>query len=267
MTTYKDHPAAKIMPDMTPEEYESLKADIAANDMLVEIELLDGKIIDGRHRYRACRELGKEPRCLDVSMNGQTPEQYVWSLNSTRRHLTVGQRAAIAAEMRKVKTKVGRPTRQITENNNLSQTEAAALVNVSQTSVSEAEKLQIDAPQLFEEVKQGTMALGAAIKQAKPKRPKRKEKYPVSTGVMKLLEKLVASSNMVKNEYGSDFSKVISHVKFDPDKKMPAVQLVDGLTDTLDKWRIQCQKVLQNSGKKSSTNTARKLAVKAKHRT
>jgi ParB-like chromosome segregation protein Spo0J len=49
----------QVMPELRPEEYEALKADIAARGVMVAIELDEyGNTLDGHHRQRACRELG-----------------------------------------------------------------------------------------------------------------------------------------------------------------------------------------------------------------
>lgn len=41
----------QIMPDLTPEEYEALKADIQANGVLIPVEVdEEGNILDGYHR-------------------------------------------------------------------------------------------------------------------------------------------------------------------------------------------------------------------------
>jgi ParB-like chromosome segregation protein Spo0J len=55
------HPLANLLPDMTAEEYEGLKASIKERGQEVPILLLNGQILDGRHRYRACLDLGIEP--------------------------------------------------------------------------------------------------------------------------------------------------------------------------------------------------------------
>ena len=46
---------------MTAEEYEGLKASIKERGQEVPILLLNGQNLDGRHRYRACLDLGIEP--------------------------------------------------------------------------------------------------------------------------------------------------------------------------------------------------------------
>lgn len=88
------HKAASIFP-LDEEHLDALAEDIRRNGLLCPIELLNGKIIDGRRRLLACKQAGVEPGFCDV--NVPDPYQYVWSLNYHRRHLTISQRAMCAA--------------------------------------------------------------------------------------------------------------------------------------------------------------------------
>jgi ParB-like chromosome segregation protein Spo0J len=103
-TEYPIHPAADLFPMMTPEEYEALKEDIRQHGQHEWATLLDGKIIDGRNRYRACRELGIETEfCeLDVRDHPQPfdPVAFVLSKNLYRRHLTREQRNQLMLDLR-----------------------------------------------------------------------------------------------------------------------------------------------------------------------
>src|SRR5918995_1112338 len=49
----------QVMPPLSADEYQALKADIALRGVMVPVEYdQDGVIIDGHHRVRACQELG-----------------------------------------------------------------------------------------------------------------------------------------------------------------------------------------------------------------
>lgn len=91
------HDAANIFP-MDDEHLDELVADIKEHGQQVPIELLDGKILDGRRRYTACRMAGVEPNTVDVSPDD--PVAHVLSLNLQRRHLTASQRAMVAGKAR-----------------------------------------------------------------------------------------------------------------------------------------------------------------------
>jgi len=94
----KFHEAANIFPLMFDAEFDALKADIASQGVQLPIELLDGLIIDGRNRYRACVELGK--KCPSVVVRCDDPVAYVLSRNLHRRHLTPSQLAMVGDKAR-----------------------------------------------------------------------------------------------------------------------------------------------------------------------
>src|SRR5262249_62357764 len=94
---FEYHPAAGVFPLMTEEEVGELRQDIAASHGLREpIVLYEGKILDGRNRYIACRALGipLKTREFDPSIEGD-PFAYVLSANLHRRHLTAEQKRSI----------------------------------------------------------------------------------------------------------------------------------------------------------------------------
>lgn len=91
------HPAANIFP-LDDETLEELAEDIKQHGQQVPVELCDGKILDGRRRYMACRMADVEPDMVEVSPDD--PVSYVLSLNLHRRHLTTTQRAMVAARAR-----------------------------------------------------------------------------------------------------------------------------------------------------------------------
>jgi ParB family chromosome partitioning protein len=93
------HECANIFPMMDGTEYSGLVLDIQANGLLEPIVIYDGKILDGRNRYRACMELGIEPDFEQA--NGNTdPKQYVISKNFHRRHLSKAQQVGIMRQLR-----------------------------------------------------------------------------------------------------------------------------------------------------------------------
>ena len=91
------HPAANLFP-LEEETISELAEDIKANGLLCPIELLDGKVIDGRRRWMACEQAGIEPDLVEV--DPPDPVAYVLSLNLHRRQLTPSQRSMVAARAR-----------------------------------------------------------------------------------------------------------------------------------------------------------------------
>jgi hypothetical protein len=95
----KFHPLADLVPSMRDSEYEDLKADIKANGLLMPIVLFEGKVLDGRHRLRACRAVDVEPRFTEGTDWIGDPAGFVLSANLHRRHLTAEQRREIIAKV------------------------------------------------------------------------------------------------------------------------------------------------------------------------
>ena len=91
---YTDHPIAELFPLMSGADLAELAKDINENGQREDIVVYQGKILDGRNRYRACLLADVEPRV--TSYIGTDPIRDVLSWNLHRRHLDVSQRAAIA---------------------------------------------------------------------------------------------------------------------------------------------------------------------------
>lgn len=115
--TLEYHPLADIFELIEGDEFTNLVEDIKEQGLLEPITLLDGKILDGRNRYRACLEAGEDPIFVaygdksayenfpyDVESFGDLddPASYVMSRNIMRRHLNTSQRALLAAKLKKI---------------------------------------------------------------------------------------------------------------------------------------------------------------------
>jgi|GEM_PF-5955985 len=94
---YEQHECGTLLPAMLPEQFRTLVQDIRQNGLQVPIVLCDGKILDGWHRYQACRQLGIDPQF--ETFTGTDPLLHCWSLNAARRHLETGQLAVLAVEL------------------------------------------------------------------------------------------------------------------------------------------------------------------------
>ena len=93
----KPHPISEIFPAMEGAEFDALVEDIKTHGLLHPLVMYQGKILDGRNRWRACEALGVKPKTTDY--RGDDPLGHVLSLNLTRRHLNESQRAMVAARM------------------------------------------------------------------------------------------------------------------------------------------------------------------------
>ena len=95
--TYQIHPAAELFPRLRGREFEELAESIRRDGLKVPIVLFGDTVIDGRNRLAACESVGVKPTFVQWTPAGEeSPWDYVWSLNATRRHLEPGQRAVLA---------------------------------------------------------------------------------------------------------------------------------------------------------------------------
>jgi len=178
MTHYEFHELANIFPMLDGEELEALRADMDANGQINKIILYQGKVLDGRNRYRICEMLGIEPETIVYP--GDDPLGLVLSQNLHRRHLTTAQRTALAVEIRQLSSTFSKSDTGSTLENTVqneiagitgnvtgrpTQVAAAKAFGVSESNVRRAEKLQQHAPETFQRVRRGELELNTALKQ------------------------------------------------------------------------------------------------------
>lgn len=91
----------QVMPPLSGDEYEELKADIKARGVLVPVEYDEhGNVLDGHHRVRACEELGiaEWPRVVRLGLSEAGKLTHARQLNLARRHLDRTQKRALIAQ-------------------------------------------------------------------------------------------------------------------------------------------------------------------------
>lgn len=191
MTDLEFHPVADIFPMMTDQEFDELVEDIGAHGLREPIWLhRDGRIIDGRNRYRACRKAGVEPTFRTYEDDDEGLVAFAVSLNLKRRHLKEGQRAMVAARIANLKP--GRPaiepSEETVEISTVSQSRAADLLNVSRESVNKANKVQRHAvPELAAKVESGEIAVSTAAVIAEA--PEEEQREVIASGDNKQIVK------------------------------------------------------------------------------
>lgn len=89
------HPAANMFPLLDEGELAGLASSIQQEGLLEPIVLLDGVVLDGRNRLRACELAGVEPQFVEWDGEG-SPEEWVATKNSVRRNLSQSQKAYAA---------------------------------------------------------------------------------------------------------------------------------------------------------------------------
>jgi hypothetical protein len=185
-STLTVHPVANVFPLMEGDEFEAFKADIAAHGQREPVWLHEGRIIDGRNRYRACQVLGIEVQTREWDGKGSLVA-FVVSLNMHRRHLTAGQRATLGVEVdllmakeakerqraggkaagrgrpKQVEATVPQPNCRAPQ----ARDQAAKATRSSARNVSEAKRLKAQALDLFEKVRAGAMTLPQAKREVR----------------------------------------------------------------------------------------------------
>lgn len=178
----KFHRYAFMFPEMTSEQFNDLKFSIRDNGLRDAIAVWHGQIADGRHRYKACQEVSIDPRYEDVSyMTEAELLDYVIDKNRHRRHLTTGQLAMIALDVKKEKAieaqdnlrKSGQEYGKGSVNSPNpikpidSREEAAKAMGIGSQAVSRAETIAKTSPVLKQAVQSGEVSLNKAYEATK----------------------------------------------------------------------------------------------------
>lgn len=92
---YEFHAACEMQPDMTAESFSALCESIKRGYQEDKpIGLYQGKIIDGRHRYKACMDVGATPTFFHV-LEPLDPYLYVYDVHKGRRHYLSKEQQAL----------------------------------------------------------------------------------------------------------------------------------------------------------------------------
>ena len=164
---FEPHPLALLFPKLPPEELAELARDIKERGQLEPIILHKGLILDGHNRYRACQMAGVKPRTEEFNPKAtrRSPSEFVLSRNLKRRHLSLGQKAAIALEWSEQAELNPNP-----EKNNKGRgrpkgalTEAAKNIGINEQRVFEARQIRDANPALYRMVRAGSRSLNSAL--------------------------------------------------------------------------------------------------------
>jgi N6-adenosine-specific RNA methylase IME4/ParB-like chromosome segregation protein Spo0J len=158
------HPLADIFPLIEGAEREGLAVSIKVNGLRDAIVTLDGQVLDGRNRQRACEEAGVDCRYEPLPPD-QDPLAFVIDKNLKRRHLNDDQRRMVAARLASLGR--GRPTGN-TADCGISRKEAAQLLSVDEAGVERARTVIAKAaPEVKAVVDTGKLTVAAAAQAAK----------------------------------------------------------------------------------------------------
>lgn len=163
------HPLANLFPLIEGGEFDELVGDIRANGLHDHIDIYQGKILDGRNRYRAAQAAGIELerrnfRTFMAELYGD-PLAYVISKNLKRRHLDESQRAMVAARLANMKQGERTDLKAEPSANlpKVAQPGAAKALSISERALRHARRVQDHgSPELIRAVDRGQLAVSAA---------------------------------------------------------------------------------------------------------
>lgn len=163
------HKIANVWPLLDDEKLHELAEDIRVNGLVNAIWTFQGKILDGRNRYKACLLANVKPTFKEYK--GKEPTAFAVSLNDRRRHMGKSALAAVAAELephfaedakrRQIrKPKAESVVEKVPQQKpSKAREEAAKSVGVNDRYVSDAKKVKAEAPEVFEKLKAGKLTL------------------------------------------------------------------------------------------------------------
>jgi hypothetical protein len=96
------HELANLMPLIEGKPFDELKADLRANGLRVKIMLFQDRILDGRNRYRALKEIGHDFSAENFEVFTGTladAEAYVISINMLRRQMSNAEKGKVIERM------------------------------------------------------------------------------------------------------------------------------------------------------------------------
>jgi len=214
VSEFELHDVHEIIPDMSDAEWESFKKDVKENGIMKKVEVDPNNpdvILDGRHRLEVAKELGVEELEYEkADLNGNSPTEYAVKSAMLRRHLSKGQKAMLAAEVKprfeeeakkrqkEAGEKYGKGSRKISgsskdkdKHKNESAHKAGELFGVSGRTVEKAEKVKEAAKEnpekygdIAKEVNSGELSTDRAYRKIKrergrEEREKKKEELPI----------------------------------------------------------------------------------------
>jgi ParB-like chromosome segregation protein Spo0J len=240
------HELANLLPMIGTEAFAKLRTDIEKYGLLEPITLWDGKILDGRNREKACRELGIEPKYVEYT--GNDPVGFVLSKNAHRRHLTPSQLGMLAVKLAGLSK--GRPDLNASA---FTQDEAAARLGVSKRILQFAQKVHSEAiPEVATLVEAGLLTVdkAATLAKATPEEQRdavaaveRGEKCP--TFKTQDSKGKNSKESSLENQLSDQLKAALGHPKDSPERSDALIELFKMLIDDAFPKRVPREEFLQ----------------------
>lgn len=223
LLNYEVHPVAALFPYIEGDAFREFVEDIRTNGQREPVVLdVDGRLLDGRNRARACQVLGIDVK--ETRYSGDNVDGWIISHNVHRRHLTTSQKAMIAARLATLKqggsnNPVGRNQHEVkgsnepltcdrsqTERSAPSIVEAANQFNVARESVKRARAvIESGDAELIQAVDSGELTVSGAAKKVRATKETVKPKKQASDVRVKQIRDLAdkgATSEQIAKQIG-----------------------------------------------------------------
>ncbi len=193
----EDKTLSKLVPEMTTDEYERFVDSVKKSGVQTPIHIRnDMTILDGRHRVRACKQLGiMEIECLVHNFDKSESIEFVRDTAIERRNLSKAQRVDIVLRseilidslMERAKNnslnnlKQNKPKGPVEPVGNYGRTNnhLAEIAGVGSMTVKRMKKIKREAPDVYEEVVKGDKTIHKAYNELPTTaKPKKRSEYP-----------------------------------------------------------------------------------------
>jgi len=221
----KAHRLASYFPIMEGEKFDKFVEDIKKNGQLEPIITFDNQILDGLNRYKACQQLGIEPKFTEYK--GKDPLHYVVSVNVHRRHMSVSQLAMVATEMlpefeeeaesrrkeKRAETISGALGPQERVEADRSSEQVAQEFGISGKSVRRAKRVKEQAPEKVEAIVQGRENIRSVDTELRMNAEKERKEKAIAEG---RTEKPVLQMRIEEQQYIMALESIISKLPKQP---------------------------------------------------
>ena len=270
---YNPHEYADLFPLITGDEFVELKSNIKERGLLNPVITLNGKILDGRNRFRACKEVGVEVKTVEYDGDNALADVLSWNLQ--RRHLNASQKACLAVELlpiyeKQAKQRQGRRVdleednestakekeiEQLTpkvgsklekKNNLWSARIVAKIAGASHGYVSEVKKIQAENQEAYEEIKAGTKTIQDIKSEDKKKKLEEKKQEIIGDTANDIKEnKPVIHHTDFNGLFGMIESKSMDLLITDP----PYSTDIDDINGFVDEWLFDALDKVKETGR------------------
>ena len=148
---------------MPKDDFAKLTEDIKRHGLQHPIVTWQGKILDGWHRYNACKSAGIEPKFVEFSGKDKEALRFVLQENALRRHLNEAQRIAISKTVlgwHTHRAMLGRPEKESIDSiSPVTKMQIAEAAGVGKASVIRHNSIEQKAPALLPAVERGDIGL------------------------------------------------------------------------------------------------------------